>query len=117
MVTACVFGGCQPHRDIRAPRDGEHRKLVSLTMDGRSKKALQTMEQHLPAAAREVAGLPEDLTGLVDNESLLGEGKDFAEHFKKAMKKLDTCVAALKGISLKISRSWPPAGRFRAWLI
>ena len=83
-------------------------------MDGRSKKALQTMEQDLSDAANEVAELPEDLTGLVDNESLLGEGKDFAEQLKKARKKLDTCMAALKGISLKISRSRAPLERFRA---
>ena len=57
------------------PRDGDIRKMVSLAMDGRSKKALQPMEQDLSDAAKEVAELPEDLTGLVDNESLLGEGR------------------------------------------
>ena len=61
----------------------EHRKSGSLTVDGRSKKALQTMEQDLSDAAKEVAELPEDLTGLVGNESLLGEGTDFAEQLKK----------------------------------
>ena len=90
MVTACDAGGCQPHRDSRAPSDGEIRKIVSLTMDGRSKNALQAMEQSLSDAAEEVAELPEDVTGPVDNESLLGEGQDFAEQHKKARKKLDT---------------------------
>ena len=47
--------------------------MVSITMDGRSKKALQTMEQDLSVAAKEVAGLPEDLAGLFDNNSLLGD--------------------------------------------
>ena len=54
------------------------------------------------------------MTGLVDNESLLGEGKDFAEQLKRAQKKLDTCMAALKGSSLKLSRRRAPAGTFQS---
>ena len=53
-----------PTETADPPRDGEVRKMVSLTMDGRSKKALQTMEQDLSDAAKEVAGLPAELTGL-----------------------------------------------------
>ena len=119
MVTACDAGGCKPaQRQQPPPRDGEIRKMVSLTMDGRPKQALQTMEQDLSDAAKGVAELPEDLTGLVDNESLLGEGKDFEERRKKARKKLDTFMASLKAIGVRISRSRPPpTERFRAWLV
>ena len=53
-----------PTETAAPPRDGDIRQMCSLTMDGRSKKALQTMEQDLSDAANEVAGLPEDLTGL-----------------------------------------------------
>lgn len=123
MVTAhmetesSLAGGCQPHRDSISPETDKSDRWVLLTMDGRSNEALQTKEQDLPGAAREVAELPEDMTGRVDKESLMGEGKDLAEHIKKAMTKRDTSMAALKCVSLKISRRRPPTERFISLLI
>ena len=71
-------------------------------------------EQDLSAAAKEVAKLPGDLAGLVDDAGVLGMGNDFAEQTKKARKTLDTCVATLKGIAVKISRSRAPARTFQS---
>ena len=82
-----------------------------------SKKALQTMEQDLGAATKQAADFAEELTGLVDHASLLGEGKDFAEQLKQSKKKLDTFMVALTGISVKITRGRAPPEHFRAWLV
>ena len=65
------------------PRDGEIRKMVSLTMDGRSKKALQTMEQDLSDAAKEVAELPEDLAGRLTIRACWERGRTLQNNSRK----------------------------------